>query len=242
MEGKLTSLCCSSTISEHVLSTVMMLFHRLHTIVIRMRNEQKWMRVDAEFGGYIRELKGMTVGIIGCAFFPSSSPVVRELTHRRRYGHIGRETARLAAGFGSTIVALNRNGLPSPEQGYIIAGSSLNAWLSDDIVLNQSSSGTGDPSGSLPDTYYSTDDPASSLAFFAACDVVVNTLPDSELTRGFVGEKELRAMKGDAVYVNIGRGTTTDQDALIKALKAVKEKGEEDSSTGTLRIGGASLE
>lgn len=49
-------------------------------------------------------------------------------------------------------------------------------------------------------------------------------------------------MKGDGVYVNIGRGTTTDQEALVEALKAEKGKDEEEDATGTLRIGGASLE
>lgn len=49
-------------------------------------------------------------------------------------------------------------------------------------------------------------------------------------------------MKGDAIYVNIGRGTTTDQDALVEALQAKKGEDEDESATGTLRIGGASLE
>jgi len=49
-------------------------------------------------------------------------------------------------------------------------------------------------------------------------------------------------MKGDGVYVNIGRGTTTDQEALVKALEAKKGDAEQEDATGTLRIGGASLE
>lgn len=72
--------------------------------------------------------------------------------------------------------------------------------------------------------------------------MVVNTLPDSEATQGFVGRDELKAMKGDALYVNIGRGTTTDQDALVEALEAMAKDGEDEGATGTLRIGGASLE
>lgn len=49
-------------------------------------------------------------------------------------------------------------------------------------------------------------------------------------------------MKASAIYVNIGRGTTTDQEALIEALKAMAGEGEDEHVTGTLRIGGASLE
>lgn len=102
--------------------------------------------------------------------------------------------------------------------------------------------GTGDPSGSIPDRYYSSSDRKSTLEFFSACDVIVNTLPDSESTRGFVGKEELKAMRGDAIFVNIGRGTTVDQDALVEALKAEPAQGEKVDATGTLRIGGASLE
>ncbi|BGP02979.1 D-isomer specific 2-hydroxyacid dehydrogenase [Rhodotorula toruloides] len=139
------------------------------------------------------------------------------------YGHIGRETARLFHSCGSTIYALTRGGTPTPESGYIIKG-------------------TGDPTGSLPEQYFSTSSRSSTLSFFSTCDVVVNTLPDSPATRGFVGKEELKAMKGDAIYVNIGRGTTTDQDALVEALQAKKGEDEEESATGTLRIGGASLD
>lgn len=58
----------------------------------------------------------------------------------------------------------------------------------------------------------------------------------------FAGEEQLKALKGNAVFVNIGRGTTVDQEKLIEALKATPGEGEDDAATGTLRIGGASLE
>jgi hypothetical protein len=44
------------------------------------------------------------------------------------------------------------------------------------------------------------------------------------------------------VYVNIGRGTTTDQEKLVEALQAKPSEGEAEDATGTLRIGAASLE
>lgn len=71
---------------------------------------------------------------------------------------------------------------------------------------------------------------------------MINTLPDSEHTQKFVRKEELKAMKGDSVYVNIGRGTTTDQEALVEALQAKRGENEQSDATGTLRIGGASLE
>ncbi|KAM0786820.1 hypothetical protein ACM66B_002251 [Microbotryomycetes sp. NB124-2] len=193
-----------STIGEHVIATTMMLLHKLHIITYRVRKDEKWLSANDEYGLFIRELRDLTVGIAG-------------------YGHIGRETARMAAGMGSRIIALNRSGKPSPETGFIIKG-------------------TGDPSGSLPEQYYSTEDKSSVLEFCARADIVVNTLPESESTRGFFSKVHFKAMKGNAVLVNIGRGTTVDQEALVEALQAKQGEDESEDATGSLRVGGASLD
>ncbi|GAA5880407.1 hypothetical protein JCM16303_003932 [Sporobolomyces ruberrimus] len=193
-----------STIGEHCLATVLMLYHKLHTLTVLLHNEQRWVQAPEYGGNFIRELPTLTVGILG-------------------YGAIGRETARLFHSAGSKIHALNRTGEPSRSTGYTLPH-------------------TGDPTGSIPSRYFSTSSKTSTLEFFFSCDVVINTLPDSEQTRGFVGKEQFKAMKGDGVYVNIGRGTTTDQEALVEALKAEKGKDEEEDATGTLRIGGASLD
>jgi phosphoglycerate dehydrogenase-like enzyme len=50
-------------------------------------------------------------------------------------------------------------------------------------------------------------------------DVVVNLLPATEATRGAVGAPQLAAMREGALYVNAGRGTTTDTAALVEALQ-----------------------
>ena len=50
-------------------------------------------------------------------------------------------------------------------------------------------------------------------------DFVVNTLPLTAETEGLIGEAELRAMKPTAYIVNIGRGATMDEDALVLALR-----------------------
>ena len=44
------------------------------------------------------------------------------------------------------------------------------------------------------------------LDFFAQSDIVMNTLPLTAKTRGFVGLQELAAMKSNALLVNAGRG------------------------------------
>jgi phosphoglycerate dehydrogenase-like enzyme len=51
-------------------------------------------------------------------------------------------------------------------------------------------------------------------------DVVVNLLPLTDQTRGSFGARELDAMQPGALYVNAGRGGTTDTDALVAALQA----------------------
>jgi phosphoglycerate dehydrogenase-like enzyme len=51
-------------------------------------------------------------------------------------------------------------------------------------------------------------------------DVVVNLLPLTEATRSAFGARELDAMRDGALYVNAGRGATTDTNALVAALQA----------------------
>jgi phosphoglycerate dehydrogenase-like enzyme len=53
----------------------------------------------------------------------------------------------------------------------------------------------------------------------ANSDYVVNTLPFTKDTSELMGADQFQAMKSTAYYINIGRGGTTDQNALIAALK-----------------------
>ncbi|WP_109675545.1 D-2-hydroxyacid dehydrogenase [Dyadobacter jejuensis] len=48
-------------------------------------------------------------------------------------------------------------------------------------------------------------------------DLVINTLPGTALN--FVDETFISSMKPDSVYANVGRGSTTDEKALIQALE-----------------------
>ena len=50
-------------------------------------------------------------------------------------------------------------------------------------------------------------------------DFVVLTVPLSHATQGMIGERELRAMKPTSYLINIGRGGTIQQPALIQALR-----------------------
>ncbi|EDY83002.1 D-isomer specific 2-hydroxyacid dehydrogenase, NAD binding domain protein [Verrucomicrobiia bacterium DG1235] len=55
-------------------------------------------------------------------------------------------------------------------------------------------------------------------ASLATADHVINILPDSPSTRNFFDANRFAQCKTGSVYYNIGRGTTTDQDALHAAL------------------------
>jgi phosphoglycerate dehydrogenase-like enzyme len=55
-------------------------------------------------------------------------------------------------------------------------------------------------------------------AALAEADHVINLLPDNAESRGFFDAERFAQMKRGAVFYNIGRGTTVDQDALNDAL------------------------
>ena len=50
-------------------------------------------------------------------------------------------------------------------------------------------------------------------------DHVVNVLPITPATRRMFGSPQFAAMQPTAVFVNIGRGATVDEPALIQALR-----------------------
>lgn len=50
-------------------------------------------------------------------------------------------------------------------------------------------------------------------------DVVVNILPHTKETVHIIGAAELGLMKRTSLYVNVGRGPTTDEKALVEALQ-----------------------
>jgi phosphoglycerate dehydrogenase-like enzyme len=61
---------------------------------------------------------------------------------------------------------------------------------------------------------------AGIAAALATADHVVNILPDSPSTTGWMSVARLSALKPGARFYNIGRGTTVDQPALIAALES----------------------
>jgi phosphoglycerate dehydrogenase-like enzyme len=62
--------------------------------------------------------------------------------------------------------------------------------------------------------------PTDLASTLADADHVINILPDSTQTREFFNAERLGQIKAGARYYSIGRGTTTDQNALVESLKS----------------------
>lgn len=124
------------------------------------------------------------------------------------YGSIGRQIAKLAQAFGMKVLAV-KNDLRHLEEA--------NTYLVPE---------TGDPTGDLPDRIYP---PEALHSFLKECDFVVLTVPLTPETHHLIDAAALKAMKNDAVLINVARGDVVDQQALIEALQQQ-------------RIGGAALD
>lgn len=55
--------------------------------------------------------------------------------------------------------------------------------------------------------------------YLSKADIVINILPASETTVGFFSAERFAKFKSGAIYINIGRGDTNDQDAIVRAVK-----------------------
>jgi phosphoglycerate dehydrogenase-like enzyme len=113
------------------------------------------------------------------------------------YGSIGRETARIAQTLGMDVLALKRNPEERRDSGW-------------------NPPGIGDPEGTIPRRWYGPDQCEQILH---ESDYITVTLPLTRQTSGFIGRKEIAAMRPNAYIVNVGRGEVIDQAALIEALR-----------------------
>ena len=68
-----------------------------------------------------------------------------------------------------------------------------------------------------PELSYRYHDSLESLA--EASDVLLSMLPGGEATNKLVGESVFRALGPEGIFINVGRGTTVDETALIRALQ-----------------------
>jgi phosphoglycerate dehydrogenase-like enzyme len=61
--------------------------------------------------------------------------------------------------------------------------------------------------------------PDNPAALFREADIALNSLPGTDATRGFVTREMLDALGPEGLYVNVGRGATDNEDALLAALR-----------------------
>ena len=112
------------------------------------------------------------------------------------YGSIGREIARQAQAFGMHIVASQQSS-DHRDHGFLFP----------DI---------GDPEGTIPEHYYTSDQLHQLLQ---KSDVVVAAIPLTSHTRNLFDTSAFQAMKKSALFINIARGEVCDEQALIHALQ-----------------------
>lgn len=67
--------------------------------------------------------------------------------------------------------------------------------------------------------------PEGLLQVIREVDYFITVVPSTPQTKKMVGAKELSAMKPTAFFINIGRGDTVDEEALVSLLKAGKIAG-----------------
>ena len=164
----------ASPIGEYCMAMILALAYEVPRF-LDLQARRDWLAPDL----YVpRTLRGQTIGIVG-------------------YGSIGRELARLAAGFGMHVIAVKRDPTTMADDG----GFTM--------------PGTGDPTGAIP---VSVHPPEELAAVVAGCDVVVSTLPGTPATRHLIDAAVLGAMRSTAVLVNIGRGAVIDEAALIEVM------------------------
>lgn len=113
------------------------------------------------------------------------------------YGGIGRETARLAKAMGLKVHVLARSGIKERGDKYRVPG-------------------TGDPEGKLPDKAFSM---AQKDEFLRSLDFLILAMPQTKLTTGIVGERELKCLPRHCFVLNPARGPLIQEEALLRALR-----------------------
>jgi phosphoglycerate dehydrogenase-like enzyme len=113
------------------------------------------------------------------------------------YGSIGREIARIAkTAFAMTVLTCKRDPSQRRDPGYCRPG-------------------TGDPEGVLPDGWFGPDGLRELLG---RSDIVVMCAPLTRETRRLFDATAFGAMKPSAYFINVGRGGSVDEAALVDAL------------------------
>ncbi len=63
-------------------------------------------------------------------------------------------------------------------------------------------------------------EPETKMQILSSCDIISIHIPFNERNENFIGKREFRLLKSDAVLINTARGGIVDEDALYDWLKA----------------------
>jgi phosphoglycerate dehydrogenase-like enzyme len=113
------------------------------------------------------------------------------------YGSIGREIGRQCQALGLRVLAVKRDPTRRADDGYLVPG-------------------TGDPAGAIPEKVVGPRDLPKILPEAEYVIVCSALTPE---TQHLIGERELRLMRPEAFFINIGRGDIVDETALVRALR-----------------------
>ena len=122
------------------------------------------------------------------------------------FGDVGQALARRARGIGMRVVALRRSPSGTPPPSAPLADLALDPLAGSDPA---------DPSD-LAGEFLGPDRLDDLLR---ESDVVVNAAPLTSATVRLFGREQFARMRSTACFINLGRGETVDQDALIDALR-----------------------
>lgn len=174
-------------IAEWVVMTALVQNHK-YNMLHDLQKEKKWGKENmSKELNQSRDMVGQRVGILG-------------------YGSIGRQVARVAQAFGSSVYAYTASPRDSDEkkkdQGFVVPG-------------------TGDIDGSIPEKWFSGLEKEKLHEFLKQdLDWIVVCVPLTKETTHFLGKEEFEILgRKKAMVTNISRGAILDQKALISALK-----------------------
>ncbi|MCY3783914.1 MAG: D-2-hydroxyacid dehydrogenase [Chloroflexi bacterium] len=122
------------------------------------------------------------------------------------FGDVGQALARRARGIGMRVIALRRSPGDSPATSAELADLALDPLADSD---------RGDASALV----YEVMGPDRLSELLRESDVVVNAAPLTDATVRLFGREQFGHMRSTACFINLGRGETVDQEALIDALQ-----------------------
>ena len=182
-------------ISEHIIMFTLMLMRKMPEYQA-IAERREWKR-DLP----IRSIAGSRIAIVGT-------------------GDLGRTAAANFKGLGAaSVIGFNRSGKAPVENNAATTTITATTLVDDsciDELNNIAIEGQSTKSNRSPfDSVHKMDEFEE---YAGDLDVLVMCVPDTPSTRNMLNAERIAALPETAYIINVGRGVTIDQDALIEAL------------------------